>query len=280
MHHRKGRPTRPYPGTVRIALQAVPGRRTSLRRHARPHRTGPAVPCTWPRSPPTRWRPRPPNRRPTRRPCATRGTASRTTEGRGSPGKQMFTRTLSGPGRGRPGGSRRRRRGRSWPPLWAVVRSSYRRCAAVRRRVVDGGRGAGRRVTQCSRSASIPGCVLCVIRHRVESAPRSGTLRGMRVVLEPDDPGLACAAAPVRGEGPCRRCAGPAREAILAVSARSCSTPRSVRRTVCTTHTPSRWNMPEALVAVTVRQPCCRVRESRSVTLRRREAMCPPVRMV
>ena len=47
---------------------------------------------------------------------------------------------------------------------------------------------------------------------------------------------------------------------------RSCSTPRSARRTVCRTRTPSRWNMPEALVGVTVRQPCCLARGSRSVT--------------
>ncbi len=149
------------------------------------------------------------------------------------------------------------------------------------RRPAEEARERGRRrVTQRSRAMPMPTCALCVIRHRVESVSGSGTLRGMRVVLEPGDPGAACAAAPVRGEGSRRRCAGPARRAFLAVPARSCSTPRNVRRTVCTTHTPSRWNMPEALVAVTVRQPCCRVGESRSVTLRRREAMCPPVRMV
>ncbi|GAA2482328.1 hypothetical protein GCM10010276_19420 [Streptomyces longisporus] len=85
----------------------------------------------------------------------------------------------------------------------------------------------------------------------------------------------------------------------------ACSSPRSERRTVCRTGTPSRWNMPEALVGVTVRQPCCLLRDSRSVTLALgsalaivlvmqkmativalvaarawREVMCPPVRMV
>ncbi|WP_374228921.1 acyl-CoA dehydrogenase family protein [Streptomyces sp. DH8] len=142
------------------------------------------------------------------------------------------------------------------------------------------GPSRGRSVTQRIRPVPTRVCGPCGVGHRAESGPASGTLRGMRVVLEPGDPGAACAAAPVPGEGSRRRCAGPARRAFPAVSARSCSTPRNVRRTVCTTRTPSRWNMPEALVAVTVRQPCCRVRESRSVTLRRREAMCPPVRMV
>lgn len=205
-----------------------------------------------------------------------RATASRSTAVWVSPGRQMFTSTSNGPGSGpRPGSAGPRRRS-FWRRPGGRAAVSRQLCG-----VRPGSPGSrGRRVTQSSRTTPIPACVLCVIRHRVESVSGSGTLRGMRVVLEPGDPGAACAAAPVRGEGSRRRCAGPARRAFLAVSARSCSTPRSVRRTVCTTRTPSRWNMPEALVAVTVRQPCCRVRESRSVTLRRREAMCPPVRMV
>ena len=116
--------------------------------------------------------------------------------------------------------------------------------------------------------ALISACVLSVTRYGLESIARSGTLCQMRV----------------------------APSAVRPRSA-ACSTARGERRTVCRTGTPSRWNMPEALVGVTVRQPCCLIRDSRSVTpalaivlamqkmativaLVRREAMCPPVRMV
>jgi hypothetical protein len=138
--------------------------------------------------------------------------------------------------------------------------------------------------------ALISGCVLCVTRHGLESAARSGTLCEMRVVPSTSHAGVASEAAPdaaVRAVA--RKVGGP--------FAPACSTHRHERRTVCRTGTPSRWNMPEALVGVTVRQPCCRVRVSRSVTLTLaivlamqkmativalvwRGAMCPPVRMV
>ena len=138
--------------------------------------------------------------------------------------------------------------------------------------------------------ALISGCVLCVTRHVLESASRSGTFCGMRVVPSTSRAGVASVAAPdaaVRAAS--RTVGGPL--------APTCSTPRNERRTVCHPGTPSRWNMPEALVEVTVRQPCCLVRDSRSVipavavvlamqkmativALVRREAMCLPVRMV
>ena len=138
--------------------------------------------------------------------------------------------------------------------------------------------------------ALISGCVLCVTRHVLESASCSGTLCEMRVVRSLSHAGVADGAAPdpaVRAAA--RRVGGPV--------ATTCSTPCHERRTVSRTGTPSRWNMPEALVGVTVRQPCCLVRDSRSVTpalaivlamqkmativaLVRREAMGPPVRMV
>jgi hypothetical protein len=138
--------------------------------------------------------------------------------------------------------------------------------------------------------ALISGCVLCVTRHVLESAACSGTLCEMRVVPSTSHAGVADGAAP----DPAMRTA--ARRAGRPVST-ACSTPRGERRTVSRRGTPSRWNMPEALVGVTVRQPCCLVRDSRSVTpalvivlvmqkmativaLVRREAMCPPVRMV
>jgi len=134
--------------------------------------------------------------------------------------------------------------------------------------------------------ALISGCVLCVTRHVLESASRSGTFCGMRVVPSMSHAGGAPGAMPDPAVRAAARWAdGP--------TAPACSTPRNERRTVCRTGTPSRWNMPEALVGVTVRQPCCLVRESRSVilvlamqkmativALVRREAMCPPVRMV
>jgi hypothetical protein len=133
--------------------------------------------------------------------------------------------------------------------------------------------------------ALISGCVLRVTCHGLESAAGSGTLCGMRVVPRSSDPGVAPEAAP----DPAMLAAGKA----VRTPATACSTPHGERRTVCRTRTPSRWNMPEALVGVTVRQPCCLSRESRSVilvlvmqvmativALVRREAMCPPVRMV
>ena len=142
-----------------------------------------------------------------------------------------------------------------------------------------------RNVAYRNYGALISGCVLRVTCHGLESAPGSGTLCGMRVVLRPSHPGVAPEAAPdlaMRAAPEAGRTPAPA-----------CSTPQGERRTVCRTRTPSRWNMPEALVGVTVRQPCCLVRESRSVilvlamqkmativALVRREAMCPPVRMV
>ena len=131
--------------------------------------------------------------------------------------------------------------------------------------------------------ALISGCVLCVTRHVLESASRSGTFCGMRVVPSMSRTGVAPGVMPEL----------------------ACSSPRNERRTVCRTGTPSRWNMPEALVGVTVRQPCCLLRDSQSVTLALgsalaivlvmqkmativalvavrawREVMCPPVRMV
>lgn len=138
--------------------------------------------------------------------------------------------------------------------------------------------------------ALVSGCVLCVTRHVLESAPRSGTLCEMRVVPSMSHAGVAEEAAP----DPAMRAAA---RRVESPAATACSTSRGGRRTVSRTGTPSRWNMPEALVGVTVRQPCCPVRDSRSVTpalvivlvmqkmativaLVRREAMCPPVRMV
>ncbi|MFV0135258.1 hypothetical protein ACLGIH_18895 [Streptomyces sp. HMX87] len=138
--------------------------------------------------------------------------------------------------------------------------------------------------------ALMRGCVLHVTRHGPESAPGSGTLWWMRVVPSANRAGVAPGAAPE----PAVRTA--ARRAERP-SAAACSTPRNERRTVCRTGTPSRWNMPEALVGVTVRQPCCPTRDSRSViptpavvlamqkmativALMRCEPLCPPVRMV
>ena len=138
-------------------------------------------------------------------------------------------------------------------------------------------------------------------RHGPESAGRSGTFCGMRVVPSMSHAGGAPGAMP----DPAVRAAARWADGRMAPA---CSTPRNERRTVCRTGTPSRWNMPEALVGVTVRQPSCLVRESRSVTLALavvlamqkmativapvvmvstrlawlawRTAMCPPVRMV
>jgi hypothetical protein len=116
----------------------------------------------------------------------------------------------------------------------------------------------------------MPACVECVTRHVMESASCSGTLCGVRVVPRPKYSGGAPAVTP--GTVMCA-----AHSAGGSVTP-ACSTPRGARRTVCRTRTPSRWNMPEALVGVTVRQPCCFVRESRYVNSRahqRREAMFP-----
>lgn len=145
-------------------------------------------------------------------------------------------------------------------------------------------------VAQRGHGALMPCCVLGVTRHGPESAARSGTLCGMRVVVSTHSTGVAFGAAPeMSASATVRRATGPA--------ATACSVGRGGRRTVCRTSTPSRWNMPEALVDVTVRQPCCPTRDSRSVTpvpavvlamqrmativaLVRRESKCPPVRMV
>jgi hypothetical protein len=142
---------------------------------------------------------------------------------------------------------------------------------------------------------SIPCCVLRRTRHWAESGCPSGTLRGMRVAAMTGSHGVAGQAVPspsvrtargdlsqpsVRRWGPLRRSAGGRRVGLRKCSAALCSTGRGVGRTVCTMRTPSRWNMPEALVAVTDSQSCCAVRESHSVMAVRREAMCPPVRVV
>lgn len=138
--------------------------------------------------------------------------------------------------------------------------------------------------------ALIPAHIRRVARHGPESVPRSGTLCGMREIRGARHGGavLGSAPEPAARTGP-RRAKQP-----LSVT---CSSPRKVRRTVCRTGTPSRWNMPEALVEVTERQPSCPPRNSRSVisvpavvlamlemativALMRREPSCPPVRMV
>jgi hypothetical protein len=162
--------------------------------------------------------------------------------------------------------------------------------------------GVPRIVAYRNHGALIPSCVQRVTRHGLESCDPSGTFCGMRVVPRTSHTGGAAEAAP--------RCVAraAARRAARAW-APACSTPRRERRTVCRTRTPSRWNMPEALVGVTVRQPCCLARGSRSVTLvlavvlamqemativalvvlvvaapvvalARSGFMCPPVRMV
>ncbi len=108
--------------------------------------------------------------------------------------------------------------------------------------------------------ALIPGCVLL----RDSSRPGVGGPLGYLVW---DASG--------RAYEPCRRCPlGQCRTArcaplpcwAIGVCTPVCSTPRHERRTVCLTRTPSRGNMPEALVGVTVRQPCCLARESQTVT--------------
>ncbi len=189
-----------------------------------------------------------------------------------------------------------------------VRKCSPRSCSAERsKRLWSAGCGSGRPGCRglwhnWNHGALIPGCVQRVTRHGPESAVPSGTFCGMRVVPRTSHAGGAVEAAPP----PMVRLA--ARRAVRACVP-ACSTPRRERRTVCRRRTPSRWNMPEALVGVTVRQPCCLVRESRSVTLAlavvlamqkmativalavlvaaapaaataRRGFMCPPVRMV
>ncbi|EDY67079.1 conserved hypothetical protein [Streptomyces pristinaespiralis ATCC 25486] len=129
----------------------------------------------------------------------------------------------------------------------------------------------------------------------MESGHHSGTLRWMRVAAMTGSHGAAGQAVPgpsvrtVRGDlsrpsgrrwEPLRRSADGRRAGLRKCSAALRSTPRGAGRTVCTMRTPSRWNMPEALVAVTDSQSCCAVRESHSVMAVRREAMCPPVRVV
>lgn len=107
---------------------------------------------------------------------------------------------------------------------------------------------------------SRPDGAVDLTRHVPESPSGSGTLCEMRVVPRAGRPGVARAAAP----DPAARAA--VREVGRPVSPMG-SIPGDGRRTVCRTGTPSRGNMPEALVAVTVRQPCCLARESQSVTL-------------
>lgn len=153
-----------------------------------------------------------------------------------------------------------------------------------------GRRAMSRIVASGDHAASIPGRVRRVTRHGLWPGVRSGTLCGMRVVMSTHRTGVALGAAPDP------LVAAPARR-VAWRDAAACSTPRGGRRTVCPTGTPSRWNMPEALVGVTVRQPCCATRDSRSVipapavvlamqkmativAYVRREPKCPPVRMV
>ena len=147
------------------------------------------------------------------------------------------------------------------------------------------------RIVACgNHGASISPCVRSVTRHGAESGVRSGTLCGMRVVPSTSHAGAAFEAASYPAVlAAARPACGP--------FAPACSTLHGKRRTVCSRGNPSRWNMPEALVGVTVRQPCCQSRDSRSVTLAlaivlamkkmarivalvRRGVKCPPVRMV
>ena len=175
---------------------------------------------------------------------------------------------------------------RGWPPNFSPGRSECLWSAAITEDPVR----MSRIVAYRNYGALISGCVLRVTRHVLESAVRSGTLCEMRVVPSTSHAGVALEAAPDPAVRAVARKAG-------GRSVPACSTPRDKRRTVCRTGTPSRWNMPEALVGVTVRQPCCQPRDSRSVTLAlaivlamkkmarivalvRRGAKCPPVRMV
>ena len=125
--------------------------------------------------------------------------------------------------------------------------------------------------------------------HGPESDVRSGTLCGMRVGCEHGGrAGVAPEASPVSAGGPrVLDRAGAARLPPYLFDS-----PRRASHSMPHAYSFAR-NMPEALVEVTVRQPCCASRESRSVTpvdvfgpekcLHRgpREAnKCPPVRMV
>ncbi|MFC5957820.1 hypothetical protein ACFP51_26135 [Streptomyces pratens] len=213
-------------------------------------------------------------------------TVPRYAEAWASPGRRTFIRTSNASGYGPdvPEGARRvmgcSLSNRSpEPPAPSPAFDVVDRSARMSRIVASGYHGALR-----------PGCVLRVTRHGPESAVRSGTLCGMRVVVSTRRTGVASEASPERPvPATVRRATGPTDTA--------CSTCRGGRRTVCRTGTPSRWNMPEALVDVTVRQPCWPIRDSRSVTLVqavvqatqrmativalvRRESKCPPVRMV
>ncbi len=129
-------------------------------------------------------------------------------------------------------------------------------------------RSVSRIVALRDHGALIPLRVLPLVPSPPGVGGPSGTLGEMRVALSAVGPGGA-----------------------------ACSTAPEERRTVWRRGTPSRWNMPEALVGVTVRQPCCPTRDSHSVilvpavvlamqkmativALVRREPKCPPVRMV
>lgn len=119
---------------------------------------------------------------------------------------------------------------------------------------------------------SISSCVLRVTRHGAESGPCSGTLPWMRVVRRRNETGVAHVVMPHSGTPLARIGTG--------FMNPPCSRPHGTHRTVGDAHTPWRRNRPEALVGVTLRQSGCRGRRSHSVTPLRREALCPPVRMV
>lgn len=262
---RAGVATRPGARAVRTARRRLPGRGTPVRRDAGPRGDGPRGGVRGGRHRrPGRHRRRP-GCSPTRPPSAAPATVSGCAAARASPGsprsirlpKRAWVRTRRGSGV------------TESEEMAAVDRPAE----AGRQAVWLGYRRTGpgelsRIVARRDHGALIPACVLDVTRHGPESTARSGTLCEMRVALSAVRPsGAACSTAP--GE----------------------------RRTVCRTGTPSRWNMPEALVGVTVRQPCCPTRDSRSVipdpavvlamqrmativALVRREPKCPPVRMV
>lgn len=173
-----------------------------------------------------------------------------------------------------------------WRPYCPQKKSEWPWTARSRKRAAM----MSRIVAHRNHGALISPCVRSVTRHGAESGVRSGTLCGMRVVPSTSHAGAAFEAASY--------------PAVLAAArpayglfAPACSTLHGKRRTVCNRGNPSRWNMPEALVGVTVRQPCCQSRDSRSVTLAlaivlamkkmarivalvRRGVKCPPVRMV
>src|SRR5690606_37930150 len=203
----------------------------------------PAPRSARPPSPPTRWTSPPPGCSPTGPPCAPRGTASRCTAAWFSPGSRRSTAPRArldpdppcgrrhGEGGTAGGGSARRRR-LNGAPASAVPR--------LRRAM---GREISRIVASGGHAALIPSCALRGTRHGLSPGIRSGTLCGMRVVMSTHRTGVALGAAPdPLVSAPARRLAG--------LVAAACSTPRAGRRTVCPTGTPSRWNMPEALVGV------------------------------